>query len=129
MFGFIAALLIAFTASWELTFVLMFIFPVLGTVAYLQVRAMRGRSQKNKEQLEGSGHTTVESIDNIRTVAGLGVEDRFFASYVRQLQGPFRWAGPPLEACLSPQGVGGGCGCFCRGQSIGFCPGSLVMSL
>ena len=94
MFGFVAALVIAFTASWELTLVLMFVFPLLGTVAYLEVRAQRGRSEENKEQLEGSSYTTVESINDIHTVAGLSIEERFLASYVQQLRGPFRWAGP-----------------------------------
>lgn len=90
MFGFIAAIVIAFTASWELTLVLVVIFPILGSAAYLQFRSLRGRSQKNKKKLEGSGRTTVESIENIRTVAGLGVEERFFSTYVEQLKGPFK---------------------------------------
>ena len=89
--GLIAATAIAFSASWELTLVLMFAFPVLALAGYFQIRLLRGRSQKNKKRMEESGHTAVESIDNIRTVAGLGVEPRFYNKYSSLLQGPFRW--------------------------------------
>ena len=88
--GLIAAIVIAFSASWELTFVLMFAFPVLALAGYFQIRLLAGRSHKNKKRMEESGQTAVESIDNIRTVAGLGVEPRFFDRYYNQLKGPFK---------------------------------------
>ena len=90
IFGLITAVVIALTASWELTLVVMFVFPVLGTVSFLQLRFIAGRSAKNKKRQEGSGQTAVESIENIRTVAGLGVEYRFFDKYVQLLKGPFK---------------------------------------
>ena len=90
VFGFVTAIIIAFIASWELTLVLMFVFPVLASVTYLQLKFIAGRSAKNKKRQESSGQTAVESIENIRTVAGLGVEDRFFDKYVELLQAPFK---------------------------------------
>ena len=90
VFGFIAAVIIAFTASWELSLVVMFCFPVLAMVGFFQLRLLRGRSEKNKKSMEKAGEVAVESIDNIRTVAGLGVEERFYQSYTYQLKGPFR---------------------------------------
>ena len=90
IFGFIAAVIIAFTASWELSLVLLLAFPVLATVAFLQMRLLRGKSEKNKRSMEASGKTAVESIDNIRTVASLGVETRFYEMYASQLKGPFQ---------------------------------------
>ena len=90
IFGFVTAIIIAFIASWELTFVLVFVFPVLASVSYLQLKFIAGRSAKNKKRQESSGQTAVESIENIRTVAGLGVEDRFFDEYVQLLKGPFK---------------------------------------
>ena len=88
--GLIAATVIAFSASWELTLVLMFAFPVLAVAGYFQIRLLRGRAQKNKKRMEESGQTAVESIDNIRTVAGLGVELRFYNKYSNLLHGPFK---------------------------------------
>ena len=90
IFSFITAVIIAFIASWELTFVLVFVFPVLASVTYLQLKFIAGRSAKNKKRQEASGQTAVESIENIRTVAGLGVEDRFYDEYVQLLKGPFK---------------------------------------
>ena len=69
---------------------LMFAFPVLALAGYFQIRLLRGRSQKNKKKMEESGQTAVESIDNIRTLAGLGVEPRFYNKYSDLLLGPFK---------------------------------------
>ena len=88
--GLIAAVGIAFSASWELTLVLMAAFPALAIAGYFQIRLLAGRSQKNKKRMEESGKTAVESIDNIRTVAGLGVEPRFYNRYYDLLRGPFK---------------------------------------
>ena len=88
--SFVAAMIIAFIASWELTLVLMFVFPVIVSVSFLQLRFIAGGSAKNKKRQEASGQTAVESIENIRTVAGLGVEDRFFDKYVQLLKEPFK---------------------------------------
>ena len=70
---------------------LMVAFPVLAVAGYFQIRLLAGRSQKNKKRMEQSGQTAVESIDNIRTVAGLGVEPRFYTKYYDLLKGPFRY--------------------------------------
>ena len=90
IFGLIAAIIIAFEASWELSLLMIVAFPIIGTVAFFQIRLLAGRTQKNKKRLEKSGQTAVESIDNIRTVAGLGVEGRFLDRYRNLLVGPFR---------------------------------------
>lgn len=76
-------------ASWELTLIMIPAFPILGTVAFFQIRLLAGRAQKNKKRLEESGKTAVESIDNIRTVVGLGVESKFLNKYYDLLTGPF----------------------------------------
>ena len=93
------AVVIAFEASWELTLVLMFCFPVLALSSYFQIRLLRGRAQKNKKRLEESGQTAVESIDNMRTVASLGAEQRLYDKYNSLLEGPFRCEGGFFEDC------------------------------
>ena len=89
MSGFLAAVVIAFSASWELSLVLMFCFPVLASFGYLQIRFLVGRAAKNKKKLEESGKTAVESIDNVRTVVSLGIEEMFVTTYESLLQYPF----------------------------------------
>lgn len=90
IFGAIAATIIAFVASWELSFLMIMLFPLAGSLSFLKIRLLAGRAQKNKQRLEHSGQTAVESIDNIRTVAGLGVEEKFYHRYCSLLKGPFR---------------------------------------
>ena len=90
-FGLVTAVIIAFMASWELSLIMVMVLPILGTVAFFQVRVLAGQAQKNKKRLERSGHTAVESIDSIRTVVGLGAEGKFFNKYRELLKGPFRY--------------------------------------
>lgn len=79
----------AFTASWELTLLLMLCFPVLVIVGFFQISLVAGKTQKNKKGLENAGQIAVESIDNIRTVVSLSVEMEFFNNYRDQIQVPF----------------------------------------
>ena len=88
--GLIAALAVGFSASWELTLVLMFAFPVLFLAAYFQIRLLSGKAQENKRRIEESGQIAAESIDNIDTVASLGIESQFCSRYGNLLNGPFR---------------------------------------
>ena len=90
MFGFIAAVVIAFEASWLLAIVLFICFPVLACVGYLQIVLQKGRTVKSKKLFAESGKTAVESIENIRTVVSLGIEDKLHAQYANQIKPPFR---------------------------------------
>ncbi len=79
----------AFVASWELTLLLMFCFPVLVIVGFFQISQVAGKAQKNKKGIENAGQIAVESIDNIRTVVSLSVEPEFFDNYKQQIRVPF----------------------------------------
>ena len=68
----------------------MFVFPIFTAEIYLQVKFVAGRSTKNKKRQEASGQIAVESIENIRTVAGLGAEDQLCDKYVQLLKGSFK---------------------------------------
>ena len=68
----------------------MLAFPMIAAVSFLQLRLIRGRTVKNKKLLEGSGRTAVESFENLRTVVGLGLGDKFCQIYRDQLAEPFR---------------------------------------
>ena len=65
-------------------------FPIITAFSYFQVRLLVGRAQMNKKRLERSGQTVVESIDNIRTVASLGIEGRFYGRYKNLLFSSFK---------------------------------------
>lgn len=88
--GLVTAIAIGFSASWELTLVLMFAFPVLFIAGYFQIRLLSGRAEENKQSIEESGQIAAESIDNIDTVVSLGIEPQFCSRYENLLHGPFR---------------------------------------
>ena len=87
--GVIAALVIALEASWLLTFVLFCVFPFFVVIGIAQIKLLQGRSNQNKELTGESSKTANEAIDNIRTVASLGIENDFLTIYEDQLYLPF----------------------------------------
>jgi len=95
LFGLVAAVVIAFSACWEVAFVFMVGFPIIGGFSFVQIKLVAGRGQSNKAKLEESGVVVVESLANMRTVVGLGVEEKFYCKYSQLLEGPFRSV--PLE--------------------------------
>ena len=90
VFGLIASIIFAFEASWLLSIVFLMSFPLASLSMFIQFRSIRGRSIKNKELLAESGKTATEAIDNIRTVASLGAEDKFYNHYSELLKPPFK---------------------------------------
>ena len=88
--GFVCAMVIAFEASWLLSVVLFFCFPMLACVGYLQIKLQQGRSAKNKHLMEGSGKIFVEATDQIRTVSSLGMELNFAERYDECLKPAFK---------------------------------------
>ena len=88
-FGILTVAVISFIASWELSLVLLFCFPTLLSEGFLQYSFLSGGTAKNKKKLEESGKTAVESIDNVRTVVSLGIEETFITRYKNLLQYPF----------------------------------------
>ena len=84
------AVLVSIGANWEFALFVVIIFPLLVLIGILEVQLLKGQVKKNKENLEESGQLTVESIDNIRTVVGLGAEEAFLNKYKNLLAAPFK---------------------------------------
>ena len=90
--GILAALIIALEASWLLTLLLFCVFPFFVLLGIAQIKLLQGRSNKNKQLAGESSKTGNEAIDNIRTVASLGIEEDFLCIYQEQLRPPFMLA-------------------------------------
>ena len=88
--GFVIAMVVAVEASWLLSIVLFFCFPLLVSVGYFQIKLQQGRSAKNKLLMEESGRTSVEAIDQIRTISSLGMELKVSKRYDELLKPPFQ---------------------------------------
>ncbi|KAL5007363.1 hypothetical protein ScPMuIL_016169 [Solemya velum] len=83
------AIVIAFIYGWQLTLLILVFLPLIAIGGALQMKILAGVAGKNKEALEGAGKVAVESIENMRVVASLSLEERIHARYVGQLTGPY----------------------------------------
>ena len=101
IFSLLLSLAIAFAFSWSLTFIIIAFVPIVMLAGALQIKTVTGFTKRNKKDLEEAGKIAVESMENIRTVAGLNREDTFFELYSEQVDRIHRRSLPaPLLAGL-----------------------------
>jgi len=60
--------------------------PVIFVVGILTVKGISVFNEKSKKAAEMTGKISVDSIDNIQTVAGYGLEERMFWEYERNMK-------------------------------------------
>ena len=80
-FSLLLSVAIAFAYSWSLTFIIIGFVPIVMAAGAIQVKTVTGFTKSNKKNLEEAGKIAVESIENIRTVAGLHRENTFYELY------------------------------------------------
>ena len=85
MIGLLLAILIALIYSWLMTVVILGVVPIVIIAGAFQLRVFTSHAAKTKKDLEAAGKLAVESIDNIRTVAALTIEDRFNSAYSSEI--------------------------------------------
>ena len=81
----LASLVVAFVYSWSMALILLGYAPILFAAAALQLTLIAQFSRRTKKDAEEAGKVSVESIDNIRTVAGLNIEDTFYYLYCERI--------------------------------------------
>ena len=86
----IAALVIAFVSTWEVTLIILPGLFILLLVGYIQIQISKLYASKSQESLDMSIQTSSEAILNIRTVATLGLVNRVQRKYEQQLVLPTR---------------------------------------
>ncbi|XP_060081688.1 ATP-dependent translocase ABCB1-like [Ylistrum balloti] len=86
------AIIIAFIYGWKLTLVILAFIPLMAVSAGLRMRILTGVAGKNKLALEEAGKVATEAIENMRTVAGLSMEDKVYVLYLKNLEQPYREA-------------------------------------
>ncbi|KAA0159934.1 hypothetical protein FNF31_04579 [Cafeteria roenbergensis] len=119
----LTGLIIAFTASWQLSLVMLAIVPLLFVSSLIQFKTMSGFATASKQALEASASIASEAMVGIRTVTGLGLQRHVSAAFARSLEGPRRNA--------FAAGLTGGLALglsqailFCAGYSLIFWAGS-----
>ena len=73
-----------------MTIVILGVVPLIVIAGGLQLRIFTSHSAKTKKSLETAGKLAVDSIDNIRTVASLTIEDQFHTLYTAEVTHVFK---------------------------------------
>ncbi|XP_069877571.1 bile salt export pump isoform X2 [Dipodomys merriami] len=84
------AMIIAFLFSWKLSLVIVCFFPFLTLSGALQTRMLTNFASQDKQALEKAGQITSETFNNIRTVAGIGMEKKFIEAFETELEKSFK---------------------------------------
>lgn len=85
-----AGLIIAFTASWELAFIILVMLPLIGIAGYTQVKFMKGFSADAKMKYEEASQVANDAVGSIRTVASFCAEEKVMQLYKKKCEGPMK---------------------------------------
>ncbi|KAK4749755.1 hypothetical protein SAY87_027204 [Trapa incisa] len=86
----VSALLIAFIASWELSFIVLVLLPLLFVNGYAQVQFMKGFSADAKMMYEKASQVATDAVGSIRTVASFCAEEKMMQLYSKKCEGPMK---------------------------------------
>ena len=79
----VVALALCFSGSWELTFILFFVVPVIIISNRIALATNSGVQSAGEMSIANASHTVMETVDNIKTVMLLGAE-RHFVNIVKE---------------------------------------------
>ena len=86
----VCALIVSFVTSWKLSLVIGLALPFMTCAIYINLRVSAGQTLKNKVKLENSLSVVLQSLANIHTVKGLGIENMLFHNFCEILHKNFR---------------------------------------
>ncbi|CAK7348533.1 unnamed protein product [Dovyalis caffra] len=85
-----AAMIIAFTASWQLALVILALIPLIGINGVIQMKFMKGFSADAKMMYEEASQVANDAVCSIRTVASFCSEEKVMQLYLGKCQGPMK---------------------------------------
>jgi ATP-binding cassette, subfamily B (MDR/TAP), member 1 len=86
----LVGLVVSFTGCWRLALIVLAMFPFMALGSYFQMKMMSGFDSGAKKDFSSSGSIASEAVDNIRTVAGVGIQDIWIDRYGESLLGPLK---------------------------------------
>lgn len=86
----VAGMIIAFSASWELSLIMVVMLPLIGMNGYLHMKFVTGFSTDSKKLYEDATQVASDSIGSIRTVASFCAEDRIITLHQHKCEGPVK---------------------------------------
>nr|KYP71725.1 ABC transporter B family member 5 [Cajanus cajan] len=84
----LTGLIIAFVASWQLSFILLALVPLIGMNGYIQMKFMKGTSEDAKMMYEEASQVANDAVGSIRTVASFCAEEKVMELYRKKCEGP-----------------------------------------
>ncbi|XP_067138789.1 ATP-dependent translocase ABCB1-like [Centruroides vittatus] len=85
----VTSIVIAFIFGWKLALALLASMPILLAAGAVQMKVQKGNQKRDAELMENAGNVVSESLENIRTVQSLNLQQTFFLNYVNHLLLPF----------------------------------------
>lgn len=82
----ICGIVIAMSADWKLSLVILIVVPLMGLQAYAQVKFLQGFSQNAKTMYEEASQVATDAVSNMRTVASFCAEKRVVTKYNQKCQ-------------------------------------------
>ncbi|KAH7854639.1 hypothetical protein Vadar_016230 [Vaccinium darrowii] len=86
----IAGLVIAFTACWQLAFIVLAFLPFIGLNNYIIFKFMTGFSADAKLMYEDASQVANEAVGSMRTIASFCAEEKVMELYKRRCEGPMK---------------------------------------
>ncbi|WCJ22614.1 ABC transporter B family member 11 [Euphorbia peplus] len=86
----LAGLIIAFTACWELAFIILVLIPLIGLNGYVQMKFLAGFSNDAKMMYEEASQVANDAVGSIRTVASFCAEEKVMDLYKKKCEGPMQ---------------------------------------
>ncbi|KAL3620376.1 ABC transporter B member 11 [Castilleja foliolosa] len=86
----VAGLAIGFSASWQLSLIVMAMLPLIGLNGYVHMRFVTGFSADSKKLYEDATQVASDAIGNIRTVASFSAEEKVIKLHEQKCVGPVR---------------------------------------
>ena len=83
-------IIISFVFSWLVTLVVLGVVPLIILAGAFQTQIFTSHATKIKKDLENAGKIAVDSIDHVRTVASLTVEEKFTTMYTAEVTRPYK---------------------------------------
>jgi len=90
--AFVSGMIYAFIASWQLTLISLALSPLMVMAGKMQAKFNQGFSAATDDAYKDSAAFVAEAVNNMRTVASFGKEDKLLENYSLKLQKPLKAA-------------------------------------
>ncbi|KAJ4770415.1 ABC transporter B family member 11 [Rhynchospora pubera] len=88
--SFISGFLVAITANWKLTLIVLVIVPLVVLQVYFQVKFLKGFSANAKTMYEEASRVANDAVSGIRTVASFCMEQKVIETYNKKCDLPIK---------------------------------------